>query len=340
MKSNDINIGKGKLSRRDFTRKSIIAIAAAGTAGMVGYAVLNTKKIKTINNVLRMGHCAPSIMQTLLDINNIQNKKMVLNAGAMAGGIAGADTECGALTAPLMFLGYSNNKISEIPDKIELIGKAQSYLKEFNAYNSSTVCHRIRNQGMSSCRKAMYNFHEVYTGAISTPCHLSDESRESWSLLLRTFKENKFHCAHNVLNSIKDKIPVTKEMLDSTSVFIGGIALLSRTCDALTAGVIALSSVTSKIEGSYSRVAAMNRLLRQRDNTAMNEEINNFNKAINYSDELGAWFRNEFGTISCHDIWSYDFSKLKDVESYVGGQCMKQCRYIADKVVNQLNLMI
>ncbi|HUX96612.1 MAG TPA: C-GCAxxG-C-C family protein [Bacteroidales bacterium] len=340
MKSNDINIDKGKLSRRDFTKKSIIAIAAVSSAGIVGYTACNTKKIKTINNVLRMGHCAPSIMQTLLDINNIQNKNMVLNSGAMAGGIAGANTECGALTAPIMFLGFRNKESAEIPDKLELISKAQTYLNEFNAYNGSSVCSRIRHQGMHACRKAMYNFHDIYVRAISAPSRLSEESKKSYSLLLKTFDENKFHCAHNVLNNIKDKIPVTKEMLDSTWLFIGGIAMLNRTCGALTAGVIALSSVSAKIEGSYSRVAKMNRLLRQRNNNALNEEINNFNRAINYSEELGAWFRNEFGTTSCRDLWTYDFSKKKDTENYISGQCMRQCRYIAEKVGNQVTLMI
>ncbi len=340
MSSNDISRARGSLSRREFTKKSIVAIAAVGTAGMVGYTAFNTKKIKTINNVLRMGHCAPSIMQTLLDINDIQNKNMVLYSGAMAGGIAGANTECGALTAPLMFMGFQKRDLAEIPEKLDIISKAQSYLNEFNTYNGSSVCDRIRYEGMHACRRAMYNFYEPFINSISTPTRFPDETKTSYSLLLKTFEKNKFHCAHNVLNNVKDKIPVTKEMLDSAWLFIGGIAMLNRTCGALTAGVIALSSVTAKIERSYQRVAKMNRLLRQENNNAMKEDINNFNKSINYSEELGKWFRNEFGSTSCRDIWAYDFSRIKDAESYISGQCIRQCCYIAEKVVRQVTMMI
>ncbi len=340
MKSNDANQGKGSLTRRDFTKKSIIAIATVGTAGIVGYSAFNTKKIKTINNVLRMGHCAPSIMQTLLDIHNIPNRNMVLYSGAMAGGIAGANTECGALTAPLMFHGFHNNDNVVTADKLNNLSQAQSYINAFNAYNGSTVCSRIRNKSLHECRKAMYNFYELYARAISHPVHLSDEAIRSYSLLLDSFNANKFHCTHNVLNSINVKIPVTKEMLDSSWLFIGGMAMLNRTCGALTAGVIALSSVLAKIEDDYSRVAKMNRLLRQKDNIAMNDEINNFNRAINYSDELGEWFRNEFGSKSCYDIWGCDFSKINGAEKYIKGQCHLQCSYIAEKVGQKVISMI
>jgi hypothetical protein len=84
----------------------------------------------------------------------------------------------------------------------------------------------------------------------------------------------------------------------------------------------------------------MNRLLSHENNKAMNEDINNFNRSINYSEELGVWFRNEFGSTACYEIWGYNFSKIKDAESYISGQCMKQCAYIAKKVAQQVNMMI
>lgn len=83
----------------------------------------------------------------------------------------------------------------------------------------------------------------------------------------------------------------------------------------------------------------MNRLLKHDDNEAMNEEINNFNRAINYSEELGSWFRNEFGSTSCYDICRFNFSDRKDVESYISGKCSLQCAYIANKVAQKVNLM-
>lgn len=340
MRSNDIYRGKKSLTRRDFTKKSILAIAAAGSAGLIGYGVFNTDKLRAISNIRRMGHCAPGIMQTLLDINDIQNANMVLYVAAMAGGIAGSDMECGVLTAPLMFIGYRNNDLTGISEKLDVISKAQSYVNEFTAFNGSSICGKIRHEGMPACMRTIRNFNKPFLEAAKSPAPLSDEVKESYSLLLKTFDDNKFHCAHNVLNSLNNKFIIIEELRNSSWVFIGGIALLNRTCDALTAGVLALSSSTAKIEKSFLRVAKMNRMLRHQNNEAMNEEINNFNLAINYSEELGSWFRNEFGSVTCHGIWQFDFSDKKDVESYRSGKCTLQCAYIAKKVAQKVNMMI
>ncbi len=70
--------GKGSLSRRDFTSKSALAILAEYRAGLIGYVFFNTKKLRAINNVSRMGHSAPGVMQKLPDINDVQNTNMVI----------------------------------------------------------------------------------------------------------------------------------------------------------------------------------------------------------------------------------------------------------------------
>jgi len=340
MKRNEINKSRRSLTRRDFTKKSVFAISAACTAGMIGYGFLNTKKLRTINNVRRMGHCAPSIMQTLLGINNIKDTNLVLYAGAMSGGIAGSEMECGALTAPLMFIGFRDNNLNTISEKLDVITKAQSYVNEFTSFNGTTICGTIRQGGMPACMKTIRNFNKPFSKAAKSPAPLSDEVKESYSLLLKTFDDNKFHCAHNVLNNLNGNFTITQEIIDASWVFIGGISLLNRTCDALTAGVLALSSATARIENSYSRVARMNRLLRHESNEAMDEEINNFNLAINYSEELGRWFRNEFGSTSCYDIWKLNFSNRNDVETYISGKCNLQCAFIANKVAKKVNLMV
>jgi len=279
-------------------------------------------------------------MQTLLDINNIRNSNLVLYAGAMAGGIAGSNMECGALTAPLMFIGFRDSNLTAISEKLDVISKAQSYINEFTAFNGSSICGTIRQGGMPACMKTIRNFNMPFSKAAKSPVPMSDEVKESYTLLLKTFDENKFHCAHNVLKNLNGNFTVTQDIIDASWVFIGGISLLNRTCDALTAGVLALSSATARIENSYSRVARMNRLLRHQNNEAMNEETNNFNLAINYSEELGSWFRNEFGSTSCYDIWKLNFSNRNDVETYISGKCNLQCTFIANKVAKKVNLMV
>jgi len=331
-----------ELSRRDFTRKSIIVVAGLGILSLLGYyGIRNKKKIRSLNNILRMGHCAPSVMQTLLELNDIDNDDLVLFSGAMAGGIAGSDMECGCMTSPLMFMSYRSNNLNSKEEKLKLIDLSQKYVREFIAFNRSCICDTIRSKGISSCIKTACNFHSPYSRAMSGFFSLSDESKESYSRLFSEFRDNEFHCAQSVLHILGEVIPVTKEQLNASWVFLGGIAMLNRTCGALTGGVLALSAATARMEDRYGKVAKMNRLLvHGRTNEAMAEEINNFNRSILLSDELGSWFRKEFGSTNCFGIWGYNFSKVKDAENYISGRCIKQCKLIAEKVAGQVRTML
>jgi len=337
MKSECVNKARRRLSRREFTKITLLAVAAMGTAGISGFGILNAKRLRTLNNYLRMGHCAPTVMKTLLDINGIRDTSLVTYSGGLAGGIAGPGMECGVLTAPLMYMGFRNENLSGLPEQLKIISIAQSYINEFNRLNGSSVCINIRKGGMESCKEAVCSFYKPFIEAGSNPLIFPDETLESYSLLLEAFYKRKFHCSHNVFNNLKDKTHITKELLDASWLFTGGISLLNRTCDALTAGVMAISSATAKIEKSYFRVARMNRLFREENNEAMNNEINNFNKAINYSQELGLWFRKEFGSTTCYDICGLNFSRIKDAEQYISGNCMDRCERIAQKVAEKVN---
>jgi hypothetical protein len=332
---------KRSLNRREFTKRSIIVLAAAGTVGLIGYGLFNRKKIRTINNIRRMGHCAPSVMETLLESEGFKDSSMIKYAGALAGGIAGSDTECGVLTTPLMFIGFRNSNISGIDEKLKIISQAQSYIKDFKARNKATTCARIRQGGFQSCMHTIRNFYKPFSHQITSPAPLSVEATDSYTLLLNEFSEKDFHCAGNVFKNLKNNFSVTKELYDSAWLFIGGIALLSEhTCGALTAGVMALSSVTAEIENSYARVARMNRLLKQNDNEAMDEEINNFNKSILLCNELGNWFRNKFGSTTCSELCGCNFAETDDVKSYISGPCMDHCIHIAEEVAQKAGSMI
>ena len=73
---------------------------------------------------------------------------------------------------------------------------------------------------------------------------------------------------------------------------------------------------------------------------ALNYDINNFNRSIKYSEELGNWFRNEFGSTTCYDICGYNFSRKKDAEKYLNGGSINHCVKIAERVAQKVNIMI
>ena len=58
-----------------------------------------------LSNLLRMGHCAPTAMQTILDVSSTQKEWLVRLSAGMPGGIGNTGHECGAVTSPLVVLG-------------------------------------------------------------------------------------------------------------------------------------------------------------------------------------------------------------------------------------------
>ena len=60
------------------------------------------------SNLLRMGHCAPTAMQTLLDVSSTDEEWLVRLSAGMPGGIGNTGHECGAVTSPLVLMGIQH----------------------------------------------------------------------------------------------------------------------------------------------------------------------------------------------------------------------------------------
>src|SRR5690242_4957697 len=59
---------------------------------------------RSLSNVLRSGHCAPTIMRTLLEATGADAPRLVQLAAGLPG-IGNTGNECGGITAPLVVLG-------------------------------------------------------------------------------------------------------------------------------------------------------------------------------------------------------------------------------------------
>jgi hypothetical protein len=68
---------------------------------------------RSLANLSCMGHCAPTVMQTLLEASRVRAPWLV-KASGLPGGIGNIGEECGGVTAPLMLLGCQAS-LSERP---------------------------------------------------------------------------------------------------------------------------------------------------------------------------------------------------------------------------------
>jgi hypothetical protein len=150
---------------------------------------------------------------------------------------------------------------------------------------------------------------------------------------------NNFHCAHAVLKQLGGTIPVTRELLDGTSGFIGGTVFKGLTCSAFTAGLMAVGMRLGEVEDSYPRVARMLATMIVGGN-ALADHMNKFNRLLNIGNRMSKWFKKEFGSTLCREITQCDFSSLEDVHRYIENRSVTTCKIIAEKVATQAERII
>ena len=304
---------------------------------------LNTKtkptyRAHSLDNLLRMGHCAPAVMQTVLEITHTEQEWLVKLMAGMPGGIGNTGFECGGITSPLVILGLRHG-LREMQDGLPLIfDQGHAYCRHFCNENAASFCKAIQNPRFPvRCIHAVRHSPELLAETIENDNRsaIPAEQREAYSHVYEHLKQNNFHCAHAVFQHLGNTVPVNQELLDATSAFMGGTLFKGLTCSAFTAGVMAIGLKIGEIENSYLRVTRMLALMVSGGN-AFNDEVNKFNRALNTGHRLSKWFRTEFGSTQCQAITQCDFSCKAGVGKYIASDGITKCRKIAKMVAEQV----
>jgi hypothetical protein len=295
------------------------------------------------NNLLKMGHCAPAVMQTLLDLKDSKEDRWVRMVAGLPGGIGSTGYECGGITAPLIQFGLEYGLSTKHNGLPAVIYAGHDYARRFQTCNKSLLCRDIlgHRRVPLPCIKVARHAPELYkqTDCMESNGAFSDETRAAFSLFYSHMSGNGFHCAHAVLNQLDDTIPITRELLDGTSGFIGGTAFKGLTCSAFTAGLMAVGLKLGEIENSYPRVMRMLAIMIAGGN-AFAEHLNKFNRVMNIGHRMSKWFTSEFGSTLCREITQCDFSSAENVTQYIEKGFLTTCKIIAEKVARQAERII
>ncbi len=296
-------------------------------------------RTRSLVNLLHMGHCAPAVMQTVLDITNAEQEWLVKLMAGMPGGIGNTGFECGAITSPLVILGLRHG-LTEIRDGLPLIfDQGHAYYRLFFDENAATFCKDIQIPGRLPVRCIHCVRHSpellAETLASDNQYAIPDEQREAYSRLYAHLKQNGFHCAHAVFQQLSHTITVNQELLDATSAFLGGTLFKGITCSAFAAGVMALGLKIGEIENSYPRVMRMLGLMIS-GGDAFDDSVNKFNPAMNTGHRLSKWFRKEFGSTQCQAITECDFSSAAGADKYIASDGITRCSRIAKMVAERV----
>ncbi len=292
-------------------------------------------RMSGLGNLMKMGHCAPAVMQTMLDASHTRQEWLVKLAAGMPGGIGNTGFECGGVTSPLILLGLRYGLNSEDHGLPQIFDKGCDHCARFAGCHKTLNCREIRGKARLplKCIPVVMRSSEYLVGATAgdSSSAIPQDKREAYRRLYIHLSGAEFHCAHAVLRQLSDIVPLSQQLLDATSAFLGGTLFQGRTCSAYAAGVMAIGLMTGEIEDSTPRVLRMIAMMGLGAN-AFADDVNKFNKSMNTGYRLSKWFRKEFGSTQCREITGCDFSTSEGVDQYIESNSVNRCKLIAEKV--------
>ncbi len=300
-------------------------------------------KSRSIRNLFCMGHCAPAIMNTLLEVTGVPNDKLVKQAAANPGGIGLLGSECGAVTSPVMALGLEYGKAGDQSSLSTVIELGQQYIKAFSNRNGSIHCREIQKNGPEPipCIKAVASALPLIKCVIRDQGQVrrDNQGQTANQILLQSLRSEPFHCAHAVLRRLEDTVNVDGETLRASLGFVGGTVLLGHTCGTLVAGVMAIGLAEGEIENSYFQLPKMMGTMAL-GGSGLAPHVNKFNRAIGMGRELVSWFEQEFEFTDCKKLTGADFSDASSVQKFIDEQRIVRCRAMSEAVAQKVSDLI
>jgi hypothetical protein len=306
-------------------------------------ASTGTLRRRSVGNLLRMGHCAPTVMKTLLDASGSNATWPVMLTAGLPGGIGNTGGECGGLTAPLVQLGLELGRV-EAEDGLPVVVEAgHDLLARFDDTQGTTQCREIRGTSRVPlrCIAVVREAPAMCAGCVGAPVAgaVGPEARVAYQRLYEHWKERGFQCADAVLCESGTSPAPDEELSDAVTAFMGGTLFTGMTCSALTAGVMALGLALGEIENSHARVARMIATMAVRGD-AFADDVNAFNRVMNLGHELSEWFEAEFGSTQCRALTGCDFASTADVDEYIDRDGTADCARLARRVAERVSAMV
>lgn len=294
-------------------------------------------------NILRMGHCAPAVMQTILDVSSTEMEWLVRLSAGMPGGIGNTGFECGAVTSPLVLLGI-RFALRQVDRSLPVIfDKGHALCHNFLTCHKTLQCREIRGKDRfpRHCIAPVMRSPELFLAALDGNHQetIPPATRAGYTRLYSHLAGNDFHCARAVFIHLGYTSSEHREFFDAASSFIGGTLFMGKTCSAFTAGVMAIGLKTGEIENSYLRVIRLLAIMTA-GGYAFDERINKFNRSMNRGYRLSRWFVKEFGSTQCQAITHCDFSDSTGISNYVEGDLITKCKTIAVNVAEKAQTML
>ena len=155
---------RGALAARNL-RGGIRAVIGERVGRYVTVPLAVRSRTRALWTLLGMGHCAPTIMSSILRVCGRRKADWLVRlASALPGGIGNTGGECGGITSPLILLGLLHG-LGSIEGGLPLVfERGHAHMEGFRRHRGTLLCREIRRTPRQ--HPALHPDHRGYGGAL------------------------------------------------------------------------------------------------------------------------------------------------------------------------------
>ncbi len=129
-------------------------------------------RARAFANLLRMGHCAPTVMQTIGEFSAPDTPGLVKFSAGMPGGIGNTGHECGAVTSSLVLFGLRYGLRDVDRGLPTIFDRGHAFCGRFVECHRTLECKEIRGDDRfpRHCIPPVVRAPELFVEATASPC--------------------------------------------------------------------------------------------------------------------------------------------------------------------------
>ncbi len=261
----------------------------------------------------------------------------------LAGGMFFKGSTCGVVFSGALTLAMlMDSEISEwkTADEIKLHSLIKDYFTWFHEKYGTTLCRERSRMNLWKLRGVLGCFlpHTIYKGL----SHSGGASKYIYSIKdlepeieLNHDSEfpNKFHCAKQVLEKIRNKTEIGNSTVERISIALdGGVGLQGGACGAMTGAIMALGLHLAK------NIRKSGILSNWKDFLQSPKKLNkqkSFDDLFSVGGKLMDSFLEQTNSLECKDISNTTFNSWKEFQQFGASDSSKVCHELIDFAANK-----
>ncbi|MHA1511765.1 MAG: C-GCAxxG-C-C family protein [Promethearchaeota archaeon] len=293
--------------------------------------------------------CSLTMIKPFQEAFDLVDDDVLKAVMGLEGGVFSKGSTCGVVTSGALTLAMlMDSKITEwkTEDEIKLHALIKNYFTWFHEKYGTTLCREKtgldfwKSSDLAKLSRPNNLFKDLaHTVGSAKYLYSIKDLEPEIEINHDSDFSNKFHCAKQVLEKIRNETNIGNSTVERISVALdGGVGLQGGACGAMTGAVMAISLHLAKNIRKSSMLSNMKDL---RESPKKLNEQKSFDDFYSVGGKFMSSFLEQTSNLECKDISNTIFNSWKEFQQFGASDSSKECQrlieFAANKAINLIN---